>query len=432
MEQQQLIELITSYTEVEHRGFLGLEEDYVPYYKIREEDLERLDPALQKAYRKIDSNYLNGRLHTKEELANMLLLMKKALGMTRDDLLKHVRKSSYGGYEFYPSYIGQVRETKDDGVGLKMLIGRASNSAEEFVDMWLRAEKYRSPSRIFGTGSTEGHSRSSNLIESKESKFNLEAELDKIVGLESVKDYIRSLAAQVKIQGEREKFGLPTQKNQSFHMIFKGNPGTGKTMMARIVSKLLHELGLIKTDKLVETDRSGLVAEYVGQTAPKTINKIQEAMDGVLFIDEAYSLVEDIGGFGQEAIDTLVKAIEDYRDRLVVILAGYSEDMDKFLTANIGLKSRFSNIIDFPDYTVDELVRLSMILFSKDQYELTPDAKNKLSQIFSAAKNESHFGNGRFVRNLYEKTLLNQAKRLQSATILTKEVLITVEATDIP
>ncbi len=234
------------------------------------------------------------------------------------------------------------------------------------------------------------------------------------------------------MQNERKKLGLVVDSTQTLHMIFKGNPGTGKTMVARTVSEVLYNIGVIKTNKLIETDRAGLVAGYVGQTAIKTTEKVMEAMDGVLFIDEAYSLSQ--GGsndFGKEAIDTLVKLMDDYRDRIVVILAGYSDDMDQFLTTNAGLKSRFPNIIKFEDYSTKQLMQISEMLFNSKGYEISPSAKNKLEDIFSEMRIEPQFGNGRYVRNLYEKAVNNQAMRLSSDMDLTKEELITIVDTDI-
>lgn len=271
----------------------------------------------------------------------------------------------------------------------------------------------------------EGRSNQSN-------NFDLERELAKIVGLDEVKAYICSLHARLRLQSERKKLGLVVDTAQTLHMIFKGNPGTGKTMLARIIAEVLFNINVIRTNKLVETDRAGLVAGYVGQTAIKTKEKFMEALDGILFIDEAYSLSQ--GGandFGREAIDTLVKLIDDYRDRVVVILAGYSEDMDGFLMTNPGLKSRFPNIIEFVDYNTEQLMQISEMLFHSKGYELEPQAKIKLYEILDNERLGAHFGNGRYVRNLFEKTVNNQALRLSTDMDLTKDELIMITATDI-
>jgi SpoVK/Ycf46/Vps4 family AAA+-type ATPase len=266
----------------------------------------------------------------------------------------------------------------------------------------------------------------------EEGSFDLEAELSKIIGLQEVKNYIRSLSARLRLQKERKRLGLLTDTAQTLHMIFKGNPGTGKTMVARTVAQVLYHIGVIKTNKLVETDRAGLVAGYVGQTAIKTREKVMEAMDGVLFIDEAYALSQGGGSdFGKEAIDTLVKLMDDYRDRIVIILAGYSEDMEHFLSVNPGLKSRFPNIIEFPDYSVEELMQISEMFFKNKGYELKEEAKSKLQAILAEAKLDPQFGNGRYVRNLFERALNNQAMRLSADTDLTREELVTITAEDI-
>ncbi len=264
------------------------------------------------------------------------------------------------------------------------------------------------------------------------SNFKLEDELSSIIGLDEVKDYIRSLSARLRMQNERKKLGLPVDSTQTLHMIFKGNPGTGKTMIARTVAQVLHQIGVMKTPKLVETDRSGLVAGYVGQTAIKTKEKVMEAMDGVLFIDEAYSLAQ--GGandFGREAVDTLVKLMDDYRDRIIVILAGYSQNMDGFLSMNPGLKSRFPNIIEFIDYSTEQLVLICHQFFGSKGYELDPKAASKLQNILAVARETAQFGNGRYVRNLFEKAVNNQALRLSTDEDLTKEDLVTIIASDI-
>ncbi len=263
-------------------------------------------------------------------------------------------------------------------------------------------------------------------------RFDIEKEFENVIGLEVVKNYMRSLNARLRMQEERRKLGLQVDETQTRHMIFKGNPGTGKTMMARTVANMLYHMGVIRANKLVETDRAGLVAGYVGQTAIKTTQIVQSALDGVLFIDEAYSLIQ--GGendFGREAIDTLVKLMDDNRDRLVVILAGYSNDMDNFLLKNAGLKSRFANIIEFPDYTIKELIQIAEKQYNSKGYMIDTQAKQSLYNLFETAKQNPQFGNGRFVRNVFEKSVDNQALRLSKDNDLTKEELITITAEDI-
>lgn len=261
-----------------------------------------------------------------------------------------------------------------------------------------------------------------------------DALFDGIVGLDNVKQLVRSLQAQTRIQLERKRMGLPVVGTQMPHMVFKGNPGTGKTMIARLIGKILHRSGVLKSDKFIETDRSGLVAAYVGQTAMMTRGKVVEALDGILFIDEAYALANDAGsanGYGQESVDTLVKCLDDYRDRVVVILAGYGDEMDAFLEQNAGLASRSPNVIEFPDYSTDELMTMATRMFAEHKYRLTEEAADLLLGILAAARLRPGFGNGRYVRNLYEKTLRNQSLRLQYETSLTKDKLVTIKSDDI-
>lgn len=262
--------------------------------------------------------------------------------------------------------------------------------------------------------------------------YDLEQELSGVIGLESVKRYIRSLNARLKVQEERRKQGMKINSTQTLHMIFMGNPGTGKTMMARTVANVLANMGVIHTNKLVETDRSGLVAGYVGQTAMKTREVTESALDGVLFIDEAYSLAQ--GGendFGKEAIDTLVKMMDDNRDRLVVILAGYSHDMQNFLAQNAGLESRFPNIIEFEDYGTDELMAIAGKMYSEQGYMLHPSAEALLRNVFETGRKQPQFGNGRFVRNVFEKSLNAQALRLSSEGEMDAEDLMMITENDI-
>ncbi|RKM55456.1 AAA family ATPase [Butyrivibrio sp. X503] len=266
----------------------------------------------------------------------------------------------------------------------------------------------------------------------EEKEFDLEKELSKVIGLSSVKKYISSLNARLKLQAERKKAGLKTDDTQTMHMIFAGNPGTGKTMMARTIADVLYNMGVIPTNKLVETDRSGLVAGYVGQTAIKTRQVIESALGGVLFIDEAYTLAQGSeNDFGQEAIDTLMKMMDDNRESLVVILAGYSDEMEGFLGTNPGLRSRFANIIEFSDYSTDELMDIANVMYSDKGYELSDTAKEALRDKFELARKDSKFSNARYVRNIIESSLNNQAMRLSKESNLTKETLITVTDSDV-
>lgn len=261
----------------------------------------------------------------------------------------------------------------------------------------------------------------------------IENRLSSMIGLTSVKQEIQTLINFIKIQQEREKKGLKAT-NVSYHCVFTGNPGTGKTTVARIVADIYRALGVLKKGHLVETDRAGLVAEYVGQTAVKTNKIIDSALDGVLFIDEAYSLIGEGQDYGKEAIATLLKRMEDDRDRLVVILAGYTKEMQDFINTNPGLQSRFNRYIEFPDYSSDELYQIFELNMQKFSFKITDDAKAALQSYFeyAVAHKDKNFGNGRFVRNVFEKTLERQANRLASIPNLTTEQLTKITIEDLP
>ena len=259
-------------------------------------------------------------------------------------------------------------------------------------------------------------------------------ELDELIGLESVKEEVHTLANFAKIQQQRKAQGLKVPK-MSFHLVFTGSPGTGKTTVARIVARIYKDLGILKSGHTVETDRSGLVAEYVGQTATKTNAVIDSALNGVLFIDEAYALVPENAGndYGQEAISTLLKRMEDDRDKLVVIIAGYPDEMKRFIDSNPGLQSRFTRYINFPDYTEQELFDIFKLYLNKNQYTITDDAAQLLKENLDhvVAHKTKNFGNARYVRNIFERAVEQQANRLSAKRSISDEELSVLTKEDI-
>ncbi len=257
------------------------------------------------------------------------------------------------------------------------------------------------------------------------------AALDALVGLEEVKADIRRLTSLLRIQQLRHERGMPTIET-SHHLVFTGNPGTGKTTVARLLSEILRSLGVVSKGHLVETDRSHLVAGYVGQTAVRTREVMESALGGTLLIDEAYALARGSEqDFGREAIDTIVKFMEDHRDDLAVIAAGYPEEMATLIDANPGLKSRFTRTIHFPDYTTDELVAIFRSMGDANRYSLDPPAAERLEALVDAEPRTRGFGNARFVRNVFESAIGHQAERLSTVEHPTDEQLTTLTADDI-
>ena len=267
----------------------------------------------------------------------------------------------------------------------------------------------------------------------KEKLEDLLAELNGYIGLDTVKEEIDTLVHWIQMQQLRKEHDLPTS-DLSLHMVFSGNPGTGKTTIARFLSKIFHSLGILSRGQLVEVDRGDLVAGYVGQTAIKTKDCINKAMGGVLFIDEAYALTNrGENDYGAEAVDTLLKAMEDHRDDLIVIVAGYIEPMEKFLHSNPGLESRFNRFIDFPDYTLDELMGIFDMRMNKAGYTMGDEARAALRQKIDIERVDvKGFGNARGVRNLFETIIARQADRLgETEGEITRDMLMELTVADV-
>jgi len=257
-------------------------------------------------------------------------------------------------------------------------------------------------------------------------------ELEDMIGLQNVKKFINELQAFVAIQKKRQKENLLAEP-LVLHMIFSGNPGSGKTTVARIVGRLLKELGVLQKGHILECERADLVGEYIGHTANKTREMVRKALGGVLFIDEAYSLAR--GGdkdFGKEAIDALVKAMEDHKDNLVLILAGYRAEMERFIQTNPGLRSRFPIHINFPDYTIEELVSIGELMLNKREYLLMPGAKLTFKRMLQdMCSVHPYAGNARMVRNIVEKAIRKQAVRLYNRTDLSRKDLMSIIEADL-
>ena len=288
---------------------------------------------------------------------------------------------------------------------------------------------------VFGKDGREARQSAEETAEAAREPEDIEKlkeELHSYIGLTVVKAEVESLINLVKVNKLRKTHDLPTEE-LSLHMVFSGNPGTGKTMIARLMSRIYHSLGILEKGHLIEVDRGGLVAGYVGQTAIKTGEVIQKALGGVLFIDEAYALTtRGSQDYGQEAVETLLKAMEDKRDNLVVIVAGYVDLMNSFVHSNPGLESRFNRFLYFPDYSVDEMLAIFDMRCQKAGYRLEDSAREELKTILKEESEDNiGFGNARGVRNLFEQAVSRQANRLAGQDAVTRDELMLLKREDL-
>lgn len=344
--------------------------------------------------------------------------MYTGYGMPQDraQAIQDLRMATVHGNLWAADILSKIQSTVTPANG----INSSRNSGESPV--WDQFRNRANPGQTFNPNNKPAQQHTDSM-----------SELDSLIGLTRVKEEVRSLKNFVEVQQKRERQGLK-KASVSYHCVFSGSPGTGKTTVARIVASIYRELGLLKKGHLVEVQRADLVAEYLGQTAPKVNAKIDEALDGILFIDEAYTLAQgEKDSFGQEAIDTLLKRMEDDRDRLVVIVAGYSNEIKHFIDSNPGLQSRFNRYINFEDYSHIELMEIFLSNLKKGQYKITKDAHIKAFQTIyrEVQKKDAHFGNARYVRNLYEKVIQLQANRLSRIPNPTRAQLMEITEDDI-
>ena len=350
--------------------------------------------------------------------------MSKKTDKTKEDLLRNLKPPG--------AYLDSLTNF-DDLIGT---IRQAENAANELIDETAPVKSANETGLATSVSTTEATEVTAKNAEEKVPTVEeLLETLDKLIGLDNIKQSVRSLINLVKVRKLREENDLPNPP-MSLHMVFTGNPGTGKTTVARILSELYRGIGVLSKGQLVEVDRGGLVAGFVGQTAIKTKEVVDSALGGILFIDEAYSLAPEIGtgnDFGREAIETLLKMMEDHRKDLIVIVAGYSEPMERFIMSNPGLESRFNRYFSFEDYNGDELNEIFLSICAKSEYIMTDEARAFASEHFQLmyAMRDENFGNARYVRNFFENIVSVHSDRISALNEHTREDLMTITLEDL-
>lgn len=401
------------------------------------ETIDRLNSLL------VASAMINGDFTLEEatclsSIITALIRHAAAAGVKAPDVPNYrfkITEKNESSYLQNDALLSAARQSKLQSAGQAGTVNTENPAAPITININLAADDSTATKRadIQASAPEESVPVSGPATEEEETMESLLAELDGLVGLESVKQDVHSLMNFIKVTKIREKRGMKVP-TISYHLVFTGNPGTGKTTVARLVAKLYYHMGILPQGQLVETDRSALVAGYLGQTAIKTQKVIQQAMGGVLFIDEAYSLAgETDDSYGKEAIETILKAMEDHRDELVVIVAGYTGLMHKFIESNPGLSSRFSKYFEYPDYSGEELLAIFHRFCEKNGYALKPEAADLLKRRFDElyATRDEHFGNARTARNIFEKAINAQADRIALQDDISDADLVNITERDI-